>query len=207
MSTAPATRMTRKRLETREKLLSATLKLVIKKGVTKTTMDDITELADLGRRTLYYHFSSKEECIVAAVAKVYIKHAQRLDEKSNQQTDIALDIGIKITTIIHCLVNEKVTKRLVEHPRLMMLAITTAFSQFGEQDVNLGINSGRFEQTIKRPQLNSIIKWSLVGLIVDYSASADDIDLAAGEFVTMYLMLFGLSSADAKAIAEQAKGQ
>ena len=60
-------RMEKRRLKTRAKLLAATLKLVLKKGIDKTTMDDITETADLGRRTLYYHFSSKEECILAAV--------------------------------------------------------------------------------------------------------------------------------------------
>ena len=68
-------RMDRRREETRKKILEATLELVIEKGVDKTTMSDITEAADLGRRTFYYHFASKEECVIAAAVGQIQKHS------------------------------------------------------------------------------------------------------------------------------------
>jgi len=48
---------------TRQKLLDAASNLFAEKGLDLTTIDDITERADVGKGTFYYHFKNKEGLI------------------------------------------------------------------------------------------------------------------------------------------------
>ena len=48
---------------TRQKLLDAARTVFSEKGLDLTTIDDITERADVGKGTFYYHFSTKEGLI------------------------------------------------------------------------------------------------------------------------------------------------
>ena len=131
-------RMERRRLETRSKLMAATLKLLVKKGVEKMTMDDITNTADLGRRTFYYHFSSKEECIVATVASVYQQHGENISEVEGID-DPALVIAISILVVLDALLEDPVTACLVDHPRLIGLVLVQALGNFVRRDMEEGL--------------------------------------------------------------------
>lgn len=51
----------------REKLLQAAIKLFIKNGFHAVTVDAISEEANTTKKTLYHHFKSKEELILAAL--------------------------------------------------------------------------------------------------------------------------------------------
>jgi len=53
--------------KTRRKLKEAALDVFSEKGVDATTVEDITEKADLGKGTLYRHFTDKEEMVVTLV--------------------------------------------------------------------------------------------------------------------------------------------
>jgi AcrR family transcriptional regulator len=53
--------------KTRKKLKKAALDIFSEKSVDATTVEDITEKADVGKGTLYQHFSDKEEIVVALV--------------------------------------------------------------------------------------------------------------------------------------------
>jgi AcrR family transcriptional regulator len=50
----------------RERLIAAVAELVGKKGYTETTIGEIADAASVSRRTLYEHFSGKEDCFLAA---------------------------------------------------------------------------------------------------------------------------------------------
>lgn len=60
---APAGRRERKRLETREKLFEAALRLFATKGFAATTIEDITEAADVGKGTFFNYFPTKEHLL------------------------------------------------------------------------------------------------------------------------------------------------
>jgi len=61
-------RAQRRAARTRERLLHAALARFSEKGVDNSTIEDITEAADLGKGTFYRHFESKEEVLVALIA-------------------------------------------------------------------------------------------------------------------------------------------
>jgi len=52
-------RVQRRVLATRQRLVKSALALFAKRGIYETTVEDITEAADVGKGTFYEHFSSK----------------------------------------------------------------------------------------------------------------------------------------------------
>jgi AcrR family transcriptional regulator len=56
--------------ETREAILSASLKLFAKKGFTSTSVDDIGRAAGITKGAVYWHFKSKDELFSAILARI-----------------------------------------------------------------------------------------------------------------------------------------
>ncbi|HUS73355.1 MAG TPA: TetR/AcrR family transcriptional regulator [Sedimentisphaerales bacterium] len=66
-SNTEVTRRQRKAKRTRKKLKQAALDMFTEKSVDATTVEEITEKADVGKGTLYQHFADKEEIVVTLV--------------------------------------------------------------------------------------------------------------------------------------------
>src|SRR4030088_3695915 len=67
-ATAPiptSDRRQRRSAETRERLFRSALDLFAQKGFAETTVEDITEAADLGKGTFFNYFPSKDHILLA----------------------------------------------------------------------------------------------------------------------------------------------
>jgi AcrR family transcriptional regulator len=53
----------RRKQRTRHRLQEAMLALVLEKGVEDITIQEITDRADLGRGTFYFHFDDKDDLL------------------------------------------------------------------------------------------------------------------------------------------------
>jgi AcrR family transcriptional regulator len=76
---AETTMRDRKAKETRARIARTALELFISQGYTETTLDQIAEAADVGRRTIFDHFPSKEAMLFDHLLvrnEVAIKHLQ-----------------------------------------------------------------------------------------------------------------------------------
>jgi AcrR family transcriptional regulator len=58
-------RRTRRSAETRERLFAAAVRLFAEKGFAETTVEDITNAADVGKGTFFNYFPSKEHILIA----------------------------------------------------------------------------------------------------------------------------------------------
>jgi AcrR family transcriptional regulator len=62
-------RRERRRVETRERLFRAALKIFAERGYLQTTVEDITEAADLGKGTFFNYFPTKEHVLATLGAE------------------------------------------------------------------------------------------------------------------------------------------
>jgi len=197
-------RMDRRREQTRAKLLDATLTLIIEKGVEKTTMDNITETADLGRRTLYYHFGGKEECIIAAVALSYSQIAEQADKSAHLHQDPALAFAVAGQLVMRKLIESPLTHRLIEYPRFLATAIKQAISAYVTSDLELGIKQGRFVPPADPGLLDTTVMWMLVGILIETIENGLDVEQSLIYFTAMHLVFLGLSREESEQLAHDA---
>ncbi|HYG99476.1 MAG TPA: TetR/AcrR family transcriptional regulator [Terriglobales bacterium] len=78
-------RRERRRLETREKIFRAALRLFSERGLSGTTIEDITEAADVGKGTFFNYFQNKEQVLSVLaegqLAKIHAAVVAARDEK------------------------------------------------------------------------------------------------------------------------------
>ena len=84
---APAGRRARRQAETRARILRAALELVARQGLQATTVEQITEAADVGKGTFFNYFPSKEH-VMAGFGEIQLAKLRRAleQEASGKQT-------------------------------------------------------------------------------------------------------------------------
>lgn len=82
-------RRERKKIEAKEKIKGAAVKLFLEKGFVPTTIAEIMEEADLGTGTFYNHFSSKEEVINCVVAEEIFTAREKIDHLIHEDASAA----------------------------------------------------------------------------------------------------------------------
>lgn len=88
------------RKDTKGRILSAAYRLFYKQGFSRVSVDTIADLADVTKRTVYYHFKSKDE-IVNAVMEVQHLHLMTQYQKWLEPTprtprEIVIDLFAKL---------------------------------------------------------------------------------------------------------------
>jgi len=90
-------RRERRRLETRERLYRAALELFGEHGFLETTVEDITEAADVGKGTFFNYFPTKEH-VLAAYGGERIAAVERALEKARSTSGSVLEVLGELAT-------------------------------------------------------------------------------------------------------------
>ena len=93
----PANRRERHRAEIRERLYSAALELFAERGFLETTVEDITEAADVGKGTFFNYFPTKEH-ILAAFGSERVAQIERAYEKASSSNEPVLQAIREVLT-------------------------------------------------------------------------------------------------------------
>src|SRR5256884_4852558 len=78
-------RRQRRSAEIRERLFRAALQLFAQKGFLETTVEDITEAADVGKGTFFNYFPSKDHILLAFGEMQLGKLEAAVDERSEER--------------------------------------------------------------------------------------------------------------------------
>jgi AcrR family transcriptional regulator len=89
----PPSRRVRRGAETRERLFRAALALFARKGYAETTVEDITETADVGKGTFFNYFPSKEH-ILLAFAEMQLAKLEGI-VREIRQSRLAMSEGLR----------------------------------------------------------------------------------------------------------------
>jgi len=109
-------RRERKRRQTRERIEQAAMTLFLERGFDATTIEDITEAADVSKRSFFDYFPSKEEVVVAwqdsfADRLMAAVAARPPGESSVEAVEAAItatvvasadERGVALSELIHC---------------------------------------------------------------------------------------------------------
>lgn len=122
----PSDRRSRKRSEIHERIFRAALSLFAKGGLAATTVEQITELADVGKGTFFNYFPSKEHVFLAlgeiqlGNVEAALEDAQRGEEK----------ISAVILHLAHAL-----TREPGRSPELLRSLLTAIFTSAAVRNV------------------------------------------------------------------------
>jgi AcrR family transcriptional regulator len=99
---AEAGRRQRRHEETMEKLFTAAMELFSRKGFTQTTVEEITQAADVGKGTFFNYFPSKEHVLGYFVAKqkgTVMHHLELAREAKMSSKDVLASLGRSLVRI------------------------------------------------------------------------------------------------------------
>jgi AcrR family transcriptional regulator len=82
------TRQQKRVSKTRQKLVDAARVVFAEKGLDLTRIDDITERADVGKGTFYYHFGTKERLVRAMIKSTLGELDEAIGKKCTGITDL-----------------------------------------------------------------------------------------------------------------------
>ncbi|MEN6575115.1 MAG: TetR/AcrR family transcriptional regulator [Phycisphaerales bacterium] len=91
----PANRRSRRQAEIRERLVRCALRLFAERGFVATTVEDITNLADVGKGTFFNYFPSKEH-IFAARAQGQAQKVERFVAQVGSSTEPMADVFYRL---------------------------------------------------------------------------------------------------------------
>ena len=178
-TSVPSNRRERQSLERRERLFRSALDLFARKGFAETTVEDITNAADLGKGTFFNYFPSKEHILLAFAEMQLGKLRAAADEAraKNEPTKVFLrSLGARMTqepirnpAIIRILLKAFLTDSPVRESVMdlqnRVIAIHTEIILLGQQrgeirdDLPPEVLANVFRQTV----FGTLLIWSLYG--------------------------------------------
>lgn len=112
-------RRERRRAETRDRIIRAALRLFSERGVTATTVEDITKSADVGKGTFFNYFPSKEH-ILACLCQLQMGKIRKLVSKAIHSTDTLDGVLYRIALTV--------TEEFESSPALVQSILAPLFS-------------------------------------------------------------------------------
>jgi len=197
----PLGRVERRRARVRRQLLEAAETLMGTRGVDAVTVEEITEAADVARRTFYHHFDSKHDLLVP-IARARTKSLnRRIDRLIEEVRDPAEAVSIALRHTFRGIPEDPLCAWFVLRSGLPHDRLLDGIGESGTRDVARGVAAGRF--AIDNPAAGStLFVGSLIAVIsarVDGKLRDEDLDDA----VEYALRLLGVPAAEARGIAHR----
>jgi AcrR family transcriptional regulator len=180
LGAAPASdRRQRRSAETRERLFRAALELFAKKGFNETTVEDITEAADVGKGTFFNYFPSKDHILLAfgemqlAKLELAIEEARRTGEP---MPSFLRSLGVRMTqeparnpSIIRALLLAYISTTAVREGTIDLQkrvhALHTQIIQLGQErgEIRNDLPATEIAHVFRQTIFGTLLVWSLYG--------------------------------------------
>ena len=137
--------MTRRKRETREKLLASAFKLMAERGMDAVAINQITEEADVGFGSFYNHFDSKEAIYAAVLDQVFDGFADALDRLEIGVEDPAQFLAISVRHTILRALREPLWGRFLIRESYSVHAMSRGLGARLMRDIQRGLDKKRFK--------------------------------------------------------------
>jgi AcrR family transcriptional regulator len=175
-----AGRRQRRSAEIRERLFRAALNLFAQKGFAETTVEDITEAADLGKGTFFNYFPSKDHILLAfgemqlGKLEAAIEAARRTNEP---MPEFLRSLGVRMTQeptrnpeIIRALLQAYLSTTPV---RQAMLDLQKRVHGLHTQMIQLGQERGEIRSDLPAAEIAYVFRQTIFGTLLIWSLYGD----------------------------------
>ena len=198
----PTTRTDRRRARTRASLISAAREVFASQGVEASTIQDITEAADVAKGSFYNHFDSRRSILRAVVEETLGELGRAMDLLTEpMRDDPARVLSVCVRHTLRACVEDPILGWFSLRAGVVMAIGDATLGAYGRRDIRRGIESGRFQcddlevaVTMLGGGVEALLRRRLLG---DLPREADNI------FVASSLRLLGVSREEAAAIAAE----
>ena len=195
--------MERRRRRTREVLVDAAREVFAAQGVETTTIQEITEAADVAKGSFYNHFDSKADVLRAVVETTLRELGRALDRLTEPlRADPARVISVSLRHTLRAGVEDPTLGWFLLRAADADSVGEAALGAFARRDLRRGVQSGRFRAagadlagTLIGAGMLAVLRRRLRGELT----SAADAELALHA-----LRLLGVPEGQARAIAGEA---
>lgn len=139
-----ADRRSRRREETRRKLIDAGRALFASQGVDATRINEITELADVGFGSFYNHFADKEELVDAVMSEVAEEQGSIVDERTRDFDDPAAVVAFAHAHFVGLARENPSFGQLLIRLDASHRVMSQALGPRALRDIQRGLDDGRF---------------------------------------------------------------
>jgi len=163
-SRQPSSRVERRRAQVRGRILEAAAELVHSRGVEAVTVEEITEAADIARRSFYNHFDSKNEALLPAARERTEQLNRRIDRAIAGLQDPAEIISIALRHTLRAIPEDPLCAWFIFRSGLPHERLREAIGESGARDLERGIERGRF--AVANPKtVESLLVSAVIGVL------------------------------------------
>jgi AcrR family transcriptional regulator len=176
----PRGRRERRTAETRERLFRAALDLFAKKGFLETTVEDITEAADVGKGTFFNYFPSKDHILLAfgemQLAKLEAAVAE-VRQSGQTMREFLRSLGVRMTQepirnpgVIRTLLQAYLSTTPV---RAAMQDMQARVHALHAEIVRLGQERGEIRRDLPATEIAHVFRQTIFGTLLIWSLHGD----------------------------------
>jgi AcrR family transcriptional regulator len=173
-------RRQRRSAEIREKLFRAALKLFADKGFAETTVEDITNAADVGKGTFFNYFPSKEHILIAFSEMQLAKLQSAVDDfrRSSEPMPVFLrSLSVRMTAesgrapdvvraILQAYLSSTPVRRVMRENHNRAHGLMTQLVQIGQE-------RGEFRSDLPASELAHVFRQTVFGTLLMWSVYGD----------------------------------
>jgi AcrR family transcriptional regulator len=173
-------RRQRRSTETRERLFRAALRLFAEKGFAETTVEDITNAADVGKGTFFNYFPSKEHILIAFSDMQLSKLQATVDQMRARPEPMrsffrAMTLRMteepsKSPDVVRALLQANLSSSSV---RSVMLERSARAEGLLTQLVQIGQERGEFRRDVPALELAQVFRQTIFGTLLMWSLHGD----------------------------------
>jgi AcrR family transcriptional regulator len=194
-------RVERRRARVRQRILEVTERLAEARGVDEVTLEDITEAADVARRTFYHYFESKHAALVPIARERARSLSRRIDRVTEAIEDPAEVLATALRHTLRSLPEDPLCAWFVFRSGLPQQRLREGIGESGQRDVMRGVESGRF--LLDNPSVvAALLGGAVIGALAGRLEGALD-DAGLDEAVEYVLRLLGVPVEEARDIAHR----
>ena len=201
VTSQPIGRHTRRREQTRAKLVTAARTLFARQGVDNTRINEITDEADVGFGSFYNHFQSKEAIVEAVLEETVSAHGAAIDALTEGLEDPAEVVSAAHRYFVNLARTDPDWAWLLVRMDVSHSVVLHALGPFARRDLRRGLKAGRFQVPDERVALQAsggALLAVMRGVLDGRLRRNADVQHAEG-----VLRLLGLSPADAAEVASR----